>query len=179
MLSDVWLFATLNYSSPSSSHRNPHGEFLGSWSKLPFSTPGDLPNSGMELESLLSRALAGGFFTTSAIWEALTVTCSGCYLFGLAKCQWWPSNYLFLMAYFHKWQIYCCCCSVAQLCLFATPCTAARQASLSFTISWSLLKLIPIESVMPSIHLILCRPLLLLLSIFPSIRSFLMSQLFT
>ena len=53
---------------------------------------------------------------------------------------------------------------------FATPWTAARQASLSFTISQSLLKLMPIESVMPSNHLILCRPLLLPPSIFPSIR---------
>ena len=48
--------------------------------------------------------------------------------------------------------------------------TATRQASLSFTISWSLLKLMSIESVMPSNHLILCCPLLLLPSIFPSIR---------
>ena len=56
-----------------------------------------------------------------------------------------------------------------------TPCTAAGQASLSFTISWSFLqylKLISIESMMPSNHLILCHLLLLLLSIFPSIRAF-------
>ena len=50
--------------------------------------------------------------------------------------------------------------------------TAACQASLSFTMSWSLLKLMSIESVMPSNHLILCRPLLLLPSVFPSIRVF-------
>ena len=56
--------------------------------------------------------------------------------------------------------------------LFVTPWTAACQAFLSFTISWSLLKLMSIESVMPSNHLILCCPLLLLLSIFPSIRVF-------
>ena len=56
--------------------------------------------------------------------------------------------------------------------LFATPWTAACQSSLSFTISWSLLKLMPIESVMPSNHLILCRPLHFLPSIFPSIRVF-------
>ena len=60
--------------------------------------------------------------------------------------------------------------------LFANPWTAACQASLSFTISWSLLKLMSIESVMPFHHLILCRPLLLLPSIFLSIRVFLMSQ---
>ena len=54
----------------------------------------------------------------------------------------------------------------------ATPWTVARQASLSITYSWSLLKLMSIESVMPSSHLILSRPLLLLPSIFPSIRVF-------
>ena len=52
------------------------------------------------------------------------------------------------------------------------PWTAALQASLSFTVSWSLLKLTSIELVMPSSHLILCYPLLLLPSIFPSIRVF-------
>ena len=56
--------------------------------------------------------------------------------------------------------------------LFATPWTAAYQASLSITISQSLLKLMSIESVMPSNHLILCRPLLLPPSIFPSISIF-------
>ena len=54
----------------------------------------------------------------------------------------------------------------------AIPWTAARQASLSFAISQSLFKLMTIESVMPSDHLILCHPLLLLPSIFPSIRVF-------
>ena len=56
--------------------------------------------------------------------------------------------------------------------LFATPWTVACQASLSITNSQSLLKLMSIESVMPSNHLILCRPLLVLPSIFPSIRGF-------
>ena len=56
--------------------------------------------------------------------------------------------------------------------LFVTPWTAAHQASLSITHSWSLLKLMSIESVMPSNRLILCCPLLLLPSIFPSIRVF-------
>ena len=66
-------------------------------------------------------------------------------------------------------------CSVQPLSrvrLSATPWTAARQASLSITNSWSLLKLMSIELVMPSNHLILCCPLLLLPSIFPSIRVF-------
>ena len=62
--------------------------------------------------------------------------------------------------------------SLSHVQLFATPWTAARQASLAFTSSLSLLKLMSIESVMPSNHLILCRPLLLLPSIFPSIRVF-------
>ena len=53
-----------------------------------------------------------------------------------------------------------------------TPWTAACQASLSITIFWSLLRLMSIESVMPPNHLILCRPLLLLPSVFPSIRVF-------
>ena len=53
-----------------------------------------------------------------------------------------------------------------------TPWTAAHQSSLSFTISWSLLKLLSIESMMSSNHLILCRPLLLLPSVLPSIRVF-------
>ena len=56
--------------------------------------------------------------------------------------------------------------------LFATPWTAAHQASLSITNSWSLPKLMSIESVMPSNHLILCHSLLLLPSIFPSTRVF-------
>ena len=62
--------------------------------------------------------------------------------------------------------------------LFATPWTTACQASLSVTNSQSPPKPMSIESVMPSHHLILCRPLLLLPSMFPSIRSFQMSQLF-
>ena len=56
--------------------------------------------------------------------------------------------------------------------LFATPWTAAHQACLSLTKSWSLLKLMSFESVMPSSHLILCHPLLLPPSIFSSIRVF-------
>ena len=56
--------------------------------------------------------------------------------------------------------------------------TAAHQDSLSITISWTLLKLMSIESVMPSNHLVLCDPLLPLPSIFPSIRVFPMSQFF-
>ena len=64
-------------------------------------------------------------------------------------------------------------CSVAQSCLtLCNPMTAACQASLSFTISWSLLKLMSIESVLPFSHLVLCCSFLLLPSIFLSIRVF-------
>ena len=70
----------------------------------------------------------------------------------------------------------CGCVAVVQLLsrarLFATPWTAARQASLSITSSWSLLMFMSVESVIPSNHLILCRPFLLLPSIFLSIRVF-------
>ena len=68
--------------------------------------------------------------------------------------------------------------SLSRVRLFATPWITARQASLSITNSRSSLRLTSIESVMPSSHLILCRPLLLLPSIPPSIRVFSMSQLF-
>ena len=62
--------------------------------------------------------------------------------------------------------------SLSRVWFFATPWIAARQASLSITNSWSSLRLTSIESVMPSSHLILCRPLLLLPPISPSIRVF-------
>ena len=69
--------------------------------------------------------------------------------------------------------IICCFCSVTcRVWLFVTPWTLAHQASMSFIISWSLLKLMSIEYVMPPNHLTLCRSLLLLPSIFPSIGVF-------
>ena len=68
---------------------------------------------------------------------------------------------------------FCCCCSVAQSCpTFCDPMDCGMQAFLSFTISWSLLKFMSIESLMPSNHLVLCHPFFLLLSIFPIIRVF-------
>ena len=72
----------------------------------------------------------------------------------------------------HPWPAFHTVVVRSQNCvqLFATPGTAACQASLSFTISWSLLRLRSIESVMPSNHLIFCHPLCLLPSIFPRIR---------
>ena len=85
----------------------------------------------------------------------------------------------------HKWMVncikwyFCICCdefssvlSLSHVLLFATPWTAACHASLSITYSPSLLKLMSIELVMPSNYLILCHPLILLPSVFPSIRVF-------
>ena len=113
------------------------------WIELAIPFPWDLPNLGIEPITLVSPALAGRFLNTTPPGKPLdSVACM----------------LLFL---------------VAQLCLtFCDPMTAPLKASLSFTISWSLLKLTSIELVMPSNHLILCGPLILLPSIFPSIRVF-------
>ena len=79
-----------------------------------------------------------------------------------------------MVGWHYQLQWTCCyCCSVTQSCpTLCDPWTAARHASLFITNSWSLLELMSIESVMPSNHLILCRPLLLPLSIIPRIRVF-------
>ena len=70
--------------------------------------------------------------------------------------------------------------SISRVRLFETSWIAAHQASLSFTISWNLLKLMSVESVMPShIHLILCHPLLFCLQSFLASGSFIMRQLFS
>ena len=89
-------------------------------------------------------------------------------MFGHCLAQPWNSTYY--TSQFSSFQLL----SLVQL--FATPWTAACQASLSITNSWSLLKLMSIESVMPSNHLILCHPLLLHPSIFPSSRVFSLTQ---
>ena len=75
-------------------------------------------------------------------------------------------KYLICMCY----QVFSTVQSLSRVWLFVTPWTAAHQSSLSITNSWSLLKLMSIELVMPSTHLILCHPLLLPPSIIPSIR---------
>ena len=87
----------------------------------------------------------------------------------------WSHWFVFfpLLKKFYCSKIYIHCCSVTPLYLILCyPMTAAHQASLTFTNSQSLLKLLPIESVMPPKHFILCHPLLLLPSIFPSNRVF-------
>ena len=93
----------------------------------------------------------------------------------------WKCNWFFIIVYV-SWYFTEFIQSVQLLCrvwLFATPWIVARQASLSITNSRSSLKLMSIESVMPSSHLILCRPLLLLPQSLPASGSFPMSQLFT
>ena len=74
---------------------------------------------------------------------------------------------------------FCFVQSLSPVQLFAIPWTAACQASLSCTIFWSLLKLMSLESVMPSNHLVLCHPFSSCLQSFPASWSFLVSQLFT
>ena len=83
-----------------------------------------------------------------------------------ASYVWWHKGNTLFLRQFNSVQ------SLSRVWLFATPWTAARQASLSITNSQSLPKLMSIKSVMPTNHFILCHPLLLLPSIFPSIRVF-------
>ena len=112
------------------------------WSGLPFPSSGDLPNPGIEPGSPSLQAEA---------------------LLSEPKPPIFPSikqNYISSVQ------------SLSHVRLFATPWTAASQASLSITNSQCLLKHMFVESVMPSNHLILCHPLLLLPSILPSIRVF-------
>ena len=118
------------------------------WSELTFPTPGDLPSPRITPASLSSPELAGRFFTSSTTWKDQ-----------LPLLQTW------------KWSsVQSSVQSLSCVWLFATPWIAACQASLSITNSRSLLKLMSIKLVMPSSHLILCHPLLLLPPIPPSIR---------
>ena len=130
----------------------------------------------------LSRSLAWLLTSYSWVMEKMhhngsthihTCSQSGCglvrYLQSFLSCQhniWKTTIPVFLWCQLSSVQLLSC------IRLFAAPWTAAHQASLSITNSQSLLKLMSIELVMPSKHLILCRPLLLLSSIFPSIRVF-------
>ena len=79
---------------------------------------------------------------------------------------------LLMLTVFYLCNLYICAQVLSRVWLFVTPWTTVHQASLSITKSWSLPKLMFIESVMPSNHLILCCPLLLPPSIFPSTRVF-------
>ena len=150
------------------------------WSGLPFLSAGDLPNPGIKPRSpawqtrtlpseitgkpLLNRRFSTAIYVTQGkACMSIQSPNSSHPALPMATCPFPKSASLVLPCY----------CSVAQSWgLFVTPWTTACQASLSFTITRSLLKRMPIESVMPSKHLILCRPLLLPSSIFPSTRVF-------
>ena len=112
------------------------------WNGLPVPTPEDLPDPGMEAVSL-----------ESLHWKVDSLPL--CHLGGPL-----------VTSFSHSVQ------SLSRVWLFATPWIAARQASLSITNSRSLPKFTCIESVMPSSHLVFCRPLLLLPPVPPSIRVF-------
>ena len=78
--SHVWLFAT-PWTIPHQSPLSMEFSRQEYWNRLPFPSPGDLPNPGMDLIFLMSPALVGGFFTTSTTWEALKMTCPGTIFF--------------------------------------------------------------------------------------------------
>ena len=113
------------------------------WVAIPFSGGSSQPRDPrIELESLTSPALADGFFTTSATWAVPDSGATAVIQEDTVKTRWMemkPET----------------CYSVAKLCSTLGTAPAAYQASLSFTISWSLLKLMSVESVMPSNHLVL------------------------
>ena len=111
----------------------------------------------------MSPALAGLFFTTNAIWE---VTEHFKFLKMLSYCLTYDAVTILIFTILVSVQ------SQSHVLLFVTPWTAACQASLSITNTQTLLKLMSIELVMSSKHLILCCLLLLLPSVFPSIRVF-------
>ena len=100
-------------------------------------------------------------------WTDSTRSRQGRWTVNLSHC-WWEFNFV-IPFWKNIWQ-WVVVQSLSRVWLFATPWTSVRPASLSFTISLSLLKFTSTESVMLSIHLILCHPLLLLPSIFPSFR---------
>ena len=142
------------------------------WSGVSFPTSGDLPNPGIKPTSLSSPALAAGFFTFSTTCKAPRIEPSSFKSPGSAS-RFFPLAPLARPLLFIQFS------SVSRVLLFVTPWTAAHQASLSITNSRSLLKLMSIELVVPSNHLILCHSLLLHLQSFPASGSFQMSQFFT
>ena len=151
----------MNCSPPGSSvHGIPQARC---WNELPSPSPGELP---LPRDQTQISCTAGRFFIIWANRKAMTLL------------EIWNSSGIMihlLWRKFHKPQSqsgnFSSVQSLSRVRLFATPWVAACQASLSITNS-RLLKLMPIESVMPSSHLIPCCPLLLLLPIPPSIRGF-------
>ena len=143
---------------------------------MPFPPPGDLPDPGTKPAS---PVLAGRSFTTEAPGKPPILTSRHSFSLNSQRTKLRPQSQVGLRKVTHrKWQSwnknskFCSVQSLSRVQLFATPWTAAHQPSPSITNSWNLLKLMCIKSVMPSNPLILCRPLLLPRSIFPSIRVF-------
>ena len=134
------------------------------WSRLPFPSLRGLPDPGIKPMSSASPALAGRFLTTKPsrkpTWIFMAALFTNVKSLKQSTCHWVVVQ------------------SLNHVQFFGTRWTGARQASLSITISWRLLRLMSIELVMPSDHLILCHPLLLLHSIFPASGPFLMNWLF-
>jgi len=175
--SQVWLYATL-WTVACQAPLSMGFSRQEYWGGLLCPPPGDLPIPGIEPTSLMSPALAGEFFTASTTWEALFYM-----LYQECKCVNPISQFISLSSFslgvhtldlciYISKGIFSSVQSLSRVWLFAAPWIAARQASLSITNSQSSLRLTSIESMMPSSHLILCRPLLLLPSIPPSIRVF-------
>ena len=104
---------------------------------------------------------------TSNVWARVPIYPYPCQDLSIFFDYIHPTGYEVVFAF---WFSFSLVWSLSHVWLFVTPWTAARQASLSIIKSWSLLKLMSVELVMPSSHLIHCRPLFLLPSIFPSIR---------
>ena len=130
---------------------------LFSWNAFLVSSGLTLPpSSGLGLNNITSK---------SPGWPPLTPPL-------LQSLFFLDQHLLFLQIIYHPLTHYIVFQLLSRVRLFATAWTAAHQAFLSFTISWSLLKLMSIVSVMLSNHLILCCLLLLLLAVFPSIRVF-------
>ena len=132
------------------------------WSGLPFPSPEDLPNPGikpgspaLQADALPSEPPGKPFCSTKDTTKRWKI-----------KLQEIHLNKDLLSVQFSSVQL------LSRVWLFATPWIAVHQASLSITNSQSSLRLMSIESVMPSSHLILCRPLFLLPPIPPSIRVF-------
>ena len=166
------------------------------WSRLPFPTPGDLPDPGIESASAVLQADSlptetwgkqngpSGLTDHKSLREEMEEDIAVCFCSHYNGWGWATvlspaqSPALSISYIFHKSPIYnddalhVVIQSLNHVRLFATPWTAAHPASLSFIISWSLLKFMSIELVMLSNHLILHGSLLLLPSIFSSIRVF-------
>ena len=161
----------------------------GYWNGLPCPLPGDLPDPGIGPVPSASPALQADFSTPEPHWKPFWWLFTGFIFSNVSiltfQCLYFvdisPVNSIVLMViFFFSFQtndfFFSLQFSSVQLLsrvrIFVTPWITARQASLSITNSQNLLTLMPIESVIPSNHFILCRPLLLLPPIPPSIRVF-------